>query len=157
MKNPLQKQFDQLESYFEKGDLVAPSVSAQGIYWHVDHSLRILEGVPEMMRQSKPEDYKPKSSLIKFVIMNTGWMPRGKGKSPKHVLPEDHLLDKEHIARRMDHAFHQINTIKDLDDDSFMRHPLFGSLNKKETVKFLTIHTNHHLKIMRDIVNKKVS
>ena len=154
MKNPLQKQFDELEFYFEKGDLLAPSVSAKGIYWHVDHCARILEGVPEMMRQSQPEDYRPKSSLMKFVVMKFGWIPRGKGKSPKHVLPDENMLGKEEIARRLDHAFHQVNTMRDLNDDDFMRHPLFGSLKKTEAIKFLKIHTNHHIKIMRDIVGK---
>ncbi|PRP65946.1 DUF1569 domain-containing protein [Nonlabens agnitus] len=154
MKNPLQKQFDQLETYLEKGNLVAPNVSAKGIYWHIDHSLRILEGVPEMMRQSKPEDFKPKSSLLKFVIMNTSWMPRGKGKAPKDVLPDEGELDKDSIKVRLDRTFHQVNSIRDLDEKAFMRHPLFGSLDKKETIKFLKIHTHHHIKILKDIVKK---
>lgn len=152
MKNPLQKEFDQLEFYLKKGNIVEPSVSQKGIYWHVDHCLRILEGIPEMMRQSDKKDYQPKSSLMKFVVMTFGWIPRGKGKSPKNVLPDEEKLDAQSIDRRSDQAFHQVVSIHKLPEWSYMRHPLFGSLNKDEAIKFLGIHTRHHLKIMRDIV-----
>ncbi|BAO54053.1 hypothetical protein [Nonlabens marinus] len=152
MKNPLQKEFDQLHTYLEKGDIQNSDISQKGIYWHVDHCLRILEGVPEALRTSKKEEFNPKTNLTKLVIMNFKWIPRGKGKSPKHVLPDADHLSKIEIEERADRAFHQVNSIAKLPAWSHFRHPLFGSLNLKETVKFLKIHTNHHLKIMRDIV-----
>jgi hypothetical protein len=152
MKNPLQKEFDQLEHYFKQGDILNLAVSKKGIYWHVDHSYRILEGVPEILRASEKEDFKPKSNLMKWVIMTFKWIPRGKGKSPKNVLPDEAHLSKEEIAIRADHAYHLINTIPEMPEWSHFRHPLFGSLNRDETIKFLKIHTNHHLKIMKDIV-----
>jgi hypothetical protein len=152
MKNPLQKEFDVLEHYFKKGDVVNPAVSKKGIYWHVDHSYRILEDVPEILRESKKEDFKPKSTLIKWVVMTFKWIPRGRGKSPKYVLPDENHLTKEDIASRAEHAYQHINTIPELPEWSHFRHPLFGSLNRDETIKFLKIHTNHHLKIMKDIV-----
>lgn len=152
MKNPLQKQFDQLEHYFEKGNIVSSATSQKGIYWHVDHCLRILEGVPDAMRQSKPADYKAKSSLMKSIIMTTGWIPRGKGKSPKQVLPDENVLDAATVKKRFDRAFHEVNNAATLPDTSFFKHPLFGCLKRDEALKFLKIHTNHHLKIMRDIV-----
>ena len=152
MKNPLQKQFDQLENYLNKGDLLASEISKKGIYWHVDHCVRILEGIPEAMRTSKEEDYQHKSNLSKLIIMNTGWIPRGKGKSPKHVLPDETQLDADTIHKRSDRAWHQVNSVSDLPDTAHFRHPLFGSLKRDKALRFMKIHTNHHLKIMRDIV-----
>jgi len=151
MKNPLQKEFDQLESYFNKGNIVETSVSQKGIYWHVDHCLRILEGIPEVMHSSEKQDYNPKSSLMKFVIMSFGWMPRGKGKSPKHVLPDENNLNKESIQKRFDRAFLQVIDAANLPEWQFFRHPLFGSLKRDEAIKFMGIHTRHHLKILREI------
>lgn len=152
MKNPLQKEFDQLNHYLEKGDIQNPSVSKKGIYWHVDHCFRILETVPDALRDSKKEDFAPKSSFFKWVIMNFKWIPRGKGRSPKQVLPDEDHLTLEEIKKRSDQAYHQVNSMAQLPDWTHFRHPLFGSFNKKDTVKFLKIHTRHHLKIMRDII-----
>ena len=152
MKNPLQKEFDQLHMYLDKGDIQNLDVSKKGIFWHVDHCLRILEEVPGVLSKSKKEDFAPKTNLTKLVIMNFKWMPRGKGKSPKYVLPDEDHLSKTEIEQRADRAYHLVNSIAKLPDWSHFRHPLFGSLNRKETVKFLKIHTHHHLKIMRDIV-----
>lgn len=39
-----------------------------------------------------------------------------------------------------------------LDENQFFTHTLFKQLNKKQTLKFLGLHTNHHLKIVKDIL-----
>ncbi|WP_194852008.1 hypothetical protein [Nonlabens antarcticus] len=152
MKNPLQEEFNELESYLKLGNITNLEVSKEGIYWHVDHSYRILEGVPEMLRLSKKEDYKPKTSIIKWVIMTFKWIPRGKGVSPKNVVPDENHLSIEEIKSRGEEAYARVNSIHELPEWAHFRHPLFGSLKRDETVKFLGIHTNHHLKIMRDII-----
>jgi hypothetical protein len=39
--------------------------------------------------------------------------------------------------------------------DHFFEHPYFGKLKLKETIRFLEIHTTHHLSIIEDIVITK--
>jgi hypothetical protein len=36
--------------------------------------------------------------------------------------------------------------------NQYFTHPIFGDLNTEQTFKFLGVHTNHHLKIIKDIV-----
>ncbi|WP_053404293.1 hypothetical protein [Persicobacter sp. CCB-QB2] len=35
------------------------------------------------------------------------------------------------------------------------RHPYFGVLNKEESIRFMTIHSRHHLSIVQDIQQPK--
>ncbi|MFN8364825.1 MAG: hypothetical protein U0T78_06125 [Cloacibacterium normanense] len=39
--------------------------------------------------------------------------------------------------------------IKNLPSQSYIEHPYFGHLDVKQTLKFLKIHTQHHLKIVQ--------
>jgi hypothetical protein len=45
-----------------------------------------------------------------------------------------------------------LESFNDLEKNSFFIHPLFKQLNKKQTIKFLKLHTNHHFKIIKDIL-----
>jgi hypothetical protein len=153
--HPLQHEFDQLEHYFEMGNLHDYSVSKSGTFWHIDHCLRILEAIPQNMATSTRENYAPKSSLLKWLIMTFQWMPRGKARSPEHVRPEAELLTEKDIRQRFQHAYKLTSTIQDMPEYAHFKHPMFGSINKRSTVKFLKIHTHHHLKILRDIVKNQ--
>ena len=42
--------------------------------------------------------------------------------------------------------------IKKAHHNAYFRHLIFGNLNKKRTIRFLQIHTAHHLKIIQDIL-----
>lgn len=50
--------------------------------------------------------------------------------------------------------YEQSKKIEHFDKNAFFEHPLFGVLNKKDTMKFLKMHTTHHLKIIQDISKK---
>jgi hypothetical protein len=39
-----------------------------------------------------------------------------------------------------------------MSSDKYFEHPYFGKLRLNKTIKFLEIHTNHHLEIINDIL-----
>ena len=43
--------------------------------------------------------------------------------------------------------------LETLNANSYFKHPYFGDLNLKKTLWFLNLHTNHHLKIIKDIAD----
>ena len=88
--------------------------------------------------------------LGRFCLF-TRYIPRGKGKAPKIVMPTDDIKE-EQLRDQLSLARKNIDDISSINGNATFKHPYFGVLNKKQTIKFVEVHTKHHLKIMRDIL-----
>jgi hypothetical protein len=134
--------------YLEKENL---KISKGSVGWHLDHSLKVINSVYENIKESKPTNYNKKFNLLRLVTFTLGSFPRGKARSPKSVLPPEIIL-KEAIENQLAVAIKNLESINGFDDNQFFTHPLFKQLNKKQTIKFIGLHTNHHIKIMKEIL-----
>jgi hypothetical protein len=45
-----------------------------------------------------------------------------------------------------------IDALSKAGKNQYFTHPIFGDLNTADTFKLLAVHTNHHLKIIKDIL-----
>ena len=150
----LKEQIATLEKMIDHLELSATRVSAKGIDWHVDHMLKVIIKVSNALKNSNPLVYRRKYNLLRSVIFVSGKIPRGKGRAPKSVQPPEVIL-KEDLFQQIKEARKHINEMKDLPANSNFKHPYFGVLNLKMAQRFLDIHTNHHLKIIREILQSK--
>ena len=89
--------------------------------------------------------------------MALDWIPRGRGRSPRQVLPGDRpngdLLDE---IRRLRAAFAGpaiSSSWRFSDPTPIFPHPYFGGLSAAQGIRFLGMHTHHHWKIVTDIRN----
>jgi len=146
----LTKEVVELEKMIAHSEICATSVSSKSIDWHIDHSLKVILKISKSLKYSESITYKWKFNLIRSIIFLTQYIPRGKGKAPKVVLPPNKIL-KEDLLLQIDKTYQNLNEFENLPANSNFKHPYFGLLNLKMTKKFLKIHTNHHLKIIRDI------
>ena len=147
----LDKEFSLIKEYLgnqEKKNLV---ISKANVGWHLDHSLKVINSVFEALKNSNSEDYKKQFNGLRLFTFTLGFFPRGKAKSPKRVLPPEIIL-REDIETQLEKAIKNFETMDSIGENQFFTHPLFKQLNKKQTIKFLRLHTNHHLKIVKDIV-----
>lgn len=133
---------------FEKKDLAVSKVS---VGWHLDHSLKVINAVYGALKDSDPSAYKWKFNGLRLFAFTVGSFPRGRAKSPKRVLPPEEIV-RENIEKQLELAIQNSKSILELKENQYFSHPLFKQLNKKKTIKFLGLHTNHHLKIVRDIL-----
>lgn len=129
------------------------SVSAKNVAWHLDHSLKVINGVCDALKTSNPEDYKSTFSFIKFYIFLRGSIPKGKVTAPKSVVSNDEIL-KSAIESQLAEAKINLREIKNLPVKSHFQSLYFGKLSLKKSQHFLVIHTNHHLAIVNDILKK---
>jgi D-serine dehydratase len=127
------------------------AVSEASVGWHMEHSLLVIKQITATVAQSEPKLYKSKFNLSRFVVFLTKTIPRGKAKAPKVVIPSDNIT-VESLQESLKNTYQAITYLKECEENQYFMHPFFGQLNKKQTIKFLAIHTEHHLKIIRDIL-----
>ncbi len=132
-------------------DSINTKVSKVPISWHLDHSLKVINITHDILRSSNPDVYKKHFSLTRTVSFNLGYIPRGKVNSPTSVLPPDSIQTKD-VLSQLDLARENLQDLDNIDDNANFMHPIFGQLNKKQTKRFLKVHTQHHLKIIADIL-----
>ncbi len=142
-----------LESHIDNHTFTNPKVSKSNIAWHIDHSLKVINNVIVALQKSNPSTFKNNFSFLGKTFFMLGFFPRGKAKAPKQVKPPETIL-KEDLIKQIQLARTNIKSIPVLDKDAYFKHPLFGDINKKRIPRFLQMHTNHHLKIIRDIKTK---
>ena len=83
--------------------------------------------------------------------MLTGYIPRGRARVPKDVR-NDKEITKETILEFLGKTKTQISKVEGLHKNSYFPHPIFGDISKKEAIRFIEVHTEHHLKIIRDML-----
>lgn len=147
----LNRHLDELEEYIPFIKTRDENVSKVDIGWHLDHSLKVINGIFTTLRSSNPERYRPKFSFSRVVVFTLGRFPRGKAKAPEAVLPGKEIDQKELIAQ-LQEARENLTTFDSLHKNNYFRHPYFHHLNKKQSKRLMEVHTKHHLKIVRDIM-----
>ncbi len=151
-KNELIALLEQLRTLTAESEAFDAKISAASVGWHIDHSLLVINQIVNAVKQSDPNTYSPKFNFKRWLLFTLNKLPRGKAKAPKHVLPRNEF-ELSATEEQMDRAIQHIKELDQLNADNYFQHPFFGVLNLKRTRKMLSLHTQHHLKIMSDILS----
>ncbi|KJD31826.1 hypothetical protein PK35_13140 [Tamlana nanhaiensis] len=147
----LTQQLAQIENLIPQINLTNTKTSKASIGWHLDHSLKVFNVVSTATIQSNPEDYKWTFNFWRALLLPINYIPRGKAKAPKYVLPPENILEQD-IRNQLETARFNLNALQHLPKTSYFKHFIFGKLSKKKTLRFLQMHTHHHLKIINKIL-----
>jgi len=128
-----------------------PSVSEGNIGWHIVHSCMVINSVVGAVLNSDPSMFKKKFNLKAFVVLLINQFPRGKAKAPSFTIPSKEESPFS-ILNHIKEAQNSMEAIEKANKNQYFTHPIFGELNKKETFRFLYVHTYHHYKIIKDIL-----
>jgi hypothetical protein len=141
----------ELASYITDHNQSNQAISEASVGWHIEHSLLVIKQITATVAQSEPKLYKSKFNMSRFFVFLSNTIPRGKAKAPKVVIPAENIT-LETLQESLKNTYQAVAYLKDCQEQQYFMHPFFGQLNKKQTIKFLAIHTQHHLKIIRDII-----
>ena len=78
-------------------------------------------------------------------------MPIGVAKAPEAVKPTQ-VFNEEETLLFIEKAKNKVEMSMQLSKNKNFNHPFFGLLNTLQTLKFLNIHTKHHLQIIENIL-----
>ena len=140
----------QLEAAVPQFEKINPSISKSNIGWHIDHTLMVLIGIIDTTSKTDPSKYKWEFNFKRFVVMARRKIPRGKATAPKSVQPLGDFT-QESLLHKIEKAKSKLEELKQLPSDKYFPHPGLGNMKLKQMIKFLEIHTKHHLRIIEEI------
>ena len=149
--NKLTALVNELETKIKYSEKLNSTVSKELVSWHIQHSLLVCLQIISTVEKSNPADYKSKFNIKKFVVYTLNKIPRGNAKAPESVIPK-----KAVIAQDLNKDFQMLKArlpvLNTLQPNNYFKHPYFGLLNLKATIKMLKLHTKHHINIINDII-----
>ena len=147
----LDKELNEIESLIPHKDLINIEVSKSDIGWHLLHTLLVIQKIHKVMDNSNPEEYAYEFNIKRNILFIINKIPRGRAKAPSQVQPSNAISAdsiKEHLI-----AVRQLSaTYGNLPKNAHFKHPYLGTMPLKQAMKFIKIHTEHHLKIARSIL-----
>ncbi|MBK8552778.1 MAG: DUF1569 domain-containing protein [Ignavibacteria bacterium] len=142
---------NELEGKIPKAGMINETVSKSSVGWHIEHSLLAVNFIIEGLKNSNPEDYKWNFNFMRMLVFAMNKIPRGKGKAPETVIPKN-TINADTLKKQIGIASEKIKELDTLMADNYIKHPVFGNMNLNQTMKFLVIHTKHHVDIINDII-----
>jgi hypothetical protein len=149
----LDEEFVEIEQLFEKRNNSNTKVSEANVAWHLDHLLKTINQVSKKLMNSDPENFNSNFSAQRTFVHTSGIIPRGVAQSPENVRPPEVIL-LDSLKIQLKEAKINVEKITNLDEKANFEHPVFNQLDRDQTRRFLDVHTNHHLKIIRDILEQ---
>lgn len=147
----LENLINDLESHIPDFEKSNATVSNSTIGWQIDHSLLVINGIIDELKNSNPDNYKWRFNKTRLLVQLINTIPRGRAKSPKVVTPIA-VAGIQDLKKQLEFTKENITFLNTLPAKSYFTHPFFGDLKLKTAIWFLKLHTKHHLKINQDIM-----
>lgn len=153
----LVEQSKEIEMYIAREDKANPEISKWSMYRQCEHVLLVNTQVLEMIAKGDTPLEKRSRSLLSYLTLTFGFIPRGRADAPDYVLPKN--IGRDELFALLNKLRNQLIDIEKLKElrskDVVGNHPYFGGLNRIEWLRFIEVHTKHHLKIIREILSER--
>ena len=126
-------------------------VSEANVGWHIMHSCLVITSISEAIRRSDPSLYKKQFSWKAFLVLLLNKIPRGKAKAPSFTQPASEVT-MSMVLQQIEDARKSADLLSTADKNKYFTHPIFGDLQLPTAIKFLYVHSYHHEKIIKDIL-----
>ncbi len=136
-------------------DMTTPTMSSWSIGQHLDHVIKVHVGILAYFAQPPVGETTGRGiTLIGRIVLFSGHIPRGRGKSPPDFLPAPMTaVDLRAAITAVDQSYIALVPQVPRLAGSTLRfvHPVFGGLDRRQWLRFAGIHQRHHQAIIDDI------
>ncbi len=141
----------EIEEKIQFRDQLDTTISRVDVAWHLDHMLKTVNEICKALEASDPSEFEGGVNLSRTMSLTLNYIPRGRAQSPSVVRPPDSISTAD-IQLQLSEARERISKVFELDEKVHFKHPVFGIIARGHALRFIEVHTNHHLKIVRDII-----
>jgi len=137
----------------------APAVSDWSAGQHIHHLSNanrvIARSISGLVSSQTEADSDRRLNLLGITVLSTDLIPRGVASAPARLHPPD-ILSREEIADAVKASLKSVDSLQELGGiivarRSRLRHPYLGYLRSSQWLRFMNVHTSHHLRIVRHI------
>ena len=151
--NKLAALVNELEHHIADFEKQNVKFSAANVGWQIEHSLITIDMIITVLKKSNPDNFQSKFNFSKFRVFLFKKIPRGRAKAPKVVVPQPDY-NATSLQNHVTITLQNIDSLSTIQPNQFFKHPYFGDLKLRDAIRFLEIHTQHHLSIIKDIISK---
>ena len=126
-------------------------VSEANVGWHIMHSCLVITSITDAIMKSDPSLYNKKFSWKAFFVLLFNKIPRGKAKAPSFTQPASEV-SSDMVLQQIADARKSAELLLTFNKNKYFTHPIFGDLQLPTAIRFLYVHSYHHEKIIRDIL-----
>lgn len=153
MSRKIEALLDELATYLPQTSAYNPKVSDASVGWHIGHLALSTRNIVFYLASPKKMPLQKSFNIKRVWVLGVGKIPRGKGKAPVVSMPKQEQIEQpEQLQKNIEKAKVAIQNLAEIPPDSYFPHPIFGHLNKKQSIRFIEIHLLHHLHIIQDIL-----
>ena len=147
---------DRCEVELGRGMQYCERISLWNTEQQLEHATQVLARVLTKLTNETTEPFESPLKPIAKLMLFLGHIPRGRAQAPDYVRP--HKRPPGEILELIESTKQLLTEIqvgkRQLTSAGF-HHGLLGYFNQKQWLRFLIVHTDHHLRIVRDIRKRR--
>jgi hypothetical protein len=148
----LNGQLTELDNFTNSALVGRDSISKWSVGQHIEHSLIAISGMILALRKEHPGTGSRAANLYRDTVMQSKEFPRGAIEAPAISRPSDNP-SQEFLARLILKTRNRLGNPLAISEKATLIHPIMDVMYRNEALEFMTIHTEHHLKIIREILD----
>jgi len=147
----LSHQLTELEGFAPSAFVRQASVSKWSVGQQIEHTLIAISGMILALRKEHPGTGSREPNMYRDTVMASKQFPRGQIEAPAISRPSENP-SPEFLEKLLLKTRNRVGNPLEISEKATLIHPIMDVMYRDEAIEFMTIHTEHHLVIIREIL-----